>query len=93
MKISVTRDLVVLVTDEGKGKWRFSRNLECGVELTGFDGENHLYILLQSWQSGNYHVAVCHCRVNDVTTMGQGLFEEAELTDGINTLIASLLEL
>lgn len=87
MKIAVTGDRVILVTDEGKDKWQVSRVLACGIELTGFGGENHLYILLQSWQSGDYHVTVCHCQVDSNTIVKQGLFKEKELTAAINTFI------
>ena len=87
MKITILGDLAVLITDVGAGKWSLSRVLACGVELTGFGGEDHLYILLQSWQSGDYHVTVCHSRVDSNTIVVQGLFKGAELTAGTNALI------
>ena len=88
MLLTVTGDNVIQIVEEGEGKWKLSRVLACGVELTGFDGENHLYILIQSWQSGDYHVTVCHCIVDGSTEVRQAQVKEVKLTSWVNTLIA-----
>lgn len=87
MKVAISEKLEVTVEDAGDGKWIVLRELACGSELTGFGGENHLYIFIEGWQSGDCYVTICHCMVDSSPTIRTGLFKQDVLTAGVNDLI------
>ena len=80
----------IAVVEPGRGNWRV---VSCcgsghwGSELTGFNGETNLIILLTGWQSGDTDVTIVRCQVNDHSIVKQGRFSEANLDAGINRLI------
>lgn len=79
------------VVDSGKGKWEPVRCddqlAHWGDELVGFGGENHLLIVMTSWQSGNMDVTVIHPVVDSETKTAHELLKPGDLDAGINRLI------
>jgi len=83
-----TEDIVIEVSNPGRGGWEVTKNLAYGTELEGFDGENCLYVFLTYWQSGDSEVAVVHCQVDGKTRMAQGRWKDpADVEAGLNGLI------
>lgn len=87
MRVLVTSHLTIEVVNQGRGQWRVTRQLSYGQEITGYNGEQCLYVFITSWQSGHNHCCVVLCKVDGRTETVTGLYTRHNITNGINNLI------